>query len=140
VTEQLLDGPQVGPAIEQVRGERVAQRVGMGGRRRSAIEDATHVARCQAAAPLVEEQRVVVGRPLRPNRHVRPTVEEPRAHCIGGWGRQGYSALTATLAPYGDHARPDGNVAAVERAELGHAQPTAVQQLEYGVVAGPHRR
>src|SRR5687767_10481894 len=37
VTQQLLHRPQVRTAVEQVRGEGVAQCVGMGGRRRPAV-------------------------------------------------------------------------------------------------------
>ena len=61
VTQQLLHRPQVGAPVEQVRGERVAQGVGVGGSGRTAVEDAPHVAGREAVAPPVEEQRVAVG-------------------------------------------------------------------------------
>ena len=41
VTEQLLHGAQVGPTVEQVCGERVAQRVWVGRCARSSVEEAT---------------------------------------------------------------------------------------------------
>src|SRR2546425_189356 len=57
VAEQLLDGPEVGAALEQVGGVRVTQRVGRhAGARGMPGEDPPGVARRQVAAARVEEK------------------------------------------------------------------------------------
>jgi len=56
VTEQFLNGPQIGPAIEQVGGERVSQGVRMRGTGAATVHHPTHVSGSDAPAPSVEEQ------------------------------------------------------------------------------------
>src|SRR4051812_42686739 len=58
VAQQLLYGPQVGATVEQVGGVGVAQRVGVGGRRGSPVQDAPDVPRREPPPPAVEEQGV----------------------------------------------------------------------------------
>ena len=64
MAEQLLDGAQVRPALEQVRCERVAQRVwrdstGDRGLPNPALQAAAHVGGMQAPAALRDEQRLL---------------------------------------------------------------------------------
>ena len=58
MTQQLLHRTQVGPTVEQMGGERVAERVRVGGIARSTVEDAPHVAGREPATPPVEKGRI----------------------------------------------------------------------------------
>ena len=138
MTEQLLHGAQVGAAVEQVGGEGVAQGVGVGGRGRPAVEDAAHVAGREAAAPLVEEQRVAVGAPRRERRVAGPS--EPRAQRVDGRLAERDGPLLAALAPHDRPAPVEVEVAGPEGAQLADPEAAAVEQLEHGVVAGPDAR
>ena len=59
MAEQLLDGAQVGAAVEEVGGEGVAQRVRVGGRVGPPVEQPADVAGREAPAAAVEEHRLV---------------------------------------------------------------------------------
>ena len=74
VAEQLLDRSQIGTTVEKMRGEGVAQRVGVGGRRRPPVDDAPHIAGGEPCTPPVEEHGIsrahladqVLAAPLQP--------------------------------------------------------------------------
>ena len=61
MTEEFLHDPQVRTPVEQVRGETVAEGVGVGRDRRTAVEDPPDVPRAQSVTPSVVEQRPGVG-------------------------------------------------------------------------------
>ena len=77
VTEQLLHGSQVGTTVEQVRREGVAQRMRVGGRRRTTIDDATNVPRGEAMTSAIEEDGLV--RRRRPHEALGGPVRATRA-------------------------------------------------------------
>ena len=61
VSEQFLHDAQIGAVVEEVRGERVPQGMGMRRCERTVVEDPPHVARTESSPALVEEQRRDVG-------------------------------------------------------------------------------
>ena len=117
VTEQLLHGAEVRAAVEQVGREGVPQRVRVGGPRRTAVQDAAHVAGRQAPAPLVAEQR---GTGLR--RHHLVAHGQPGAECGGRRGAEGHAALLGALAPH-RHRPPAICRIHVQTAQFTHATP-----------------
>ncbi len=58
VTQQFLHNPQVSAPVQQMGGEAVAERMGVGGHRRPAVEHPPYVPGPEAVAPPVEEQGV----------------------------------------------------------------------------------
>src|SRR6476469_5251212 len=65
VSQQLLDRPQVSPALQQMRGERMAQRMGRdpardGGLADPALQPAAHVRRMEALAALRDKQGLLL--------------------------------------------------------------------------------
>lgn len=85
MAEQLLHGAQIGAAVEEVRGERVAESVRMGGRCGSVIEDAPHVPWRQGAASTIEKDPVrgrLVGHEFGTPRR------QPRRQSLAGWFAQ----------------------------------------------------
>jgi len=56
MSEQFLDHAEVRSPIQEVRGEGVAERVGVGGNRRPAVEDAADITRSEPVSPTVVEE------------------------------------------------------------------------------------
>ena len=138
VTEQLLHGTQVGTTVEQVGGEGVAQRVGVGRRAGAAVEDAPDIARGEAVTTPVEEHRV--GRGLAGDESdSRPSASQPPDGLDRRLAERD-AALLAALAPHPDGGRVEVEVVEVEPAQLADPQTAAVEQLEHGVVAALERR
>jgi len=129
MAEELLHSSKVRAGVEQVRGERMPQRVGMRRRERAAVEDPARVARREPLAARVAEHRVV-GRLDR----------EQGAERVGGGGRDRHLPLLTPLAPDGHRAAPEIDVAGAEPADLADPEPAAVQELEEGVVASSDLR
>ena len=66
VSQQLLDGPQVGAALQQVRRKRMSERVRADAQARAALRDisaqeAIHAAASEARPPVVDEQWILLG-------------------------------------------------------------------------------
>ena len=109
VPEQLLDHAQVGAALEQVRGERMAEAVRMG-------HEPSERARVQAAAAGGDEERV-----LGACDEFRPAVTEVEPDPVGGLLAERDDPLLLALAADVDRlgvevdvreVEPDGLVAA----------------------------
>ena len=130
MTEQLLDHAQVRAAVEQVRGERVAQRVradptrDAGGARR-APDDRVDRARAQATPARVHEDGPSVRRAP-----AEIGVERPR-----GGSAVRHHALLAALAEDAHRARFAIDRVEIEPGQLGDAQARGVEHLEDGDVA-----
>ena len=134
MTEELLDRAQVGARVEQVRGERVPQRVGAHAPRdprgRGAPPyDRVDRPRRQPAAPMVREERAAG----------RRAVCEVRLERARRRGTEGHDPLLPALTE--DPHRPPGAVHGVEceGRELRDAQAAGVEQLENGEVARARR-
>src|SRR5574341_205129 len=132
VTEELLDHPEVRPRVEQVRRERVPERVrahppGNAGRGGAPPHDRVDRARRQPAAAAIHEERATRV----------PASAEVRLERAGGRAAERDHPLLAPLAE--DPHRPGApvHVVEVEPHELGHAQSCGVQQLEDRDGAGP---
>ena len=100
---------QIGTAVEQVRREGVAQRVGMGGHRGPAVEHASSVTRREPTPPSVEEHGGTWG---RLGDQLGPPVGQPPPERAGGrLGVRSVHRLVADLlhelpgsGPAGPHA------------------------------------
>src|SRR5438093_2771059 len=126
VAEQLLDHPEVGAVVEQVRGERVAQRVrahaarDAGGADR-APDDRMDRAHAEPPAPMVDEDRPAAGgAPLE--------IGVQRAR---GRRAVGHHALLASLAEHADGARIAVERVEVEARQLGDSQPRRVEHPDH---------
>ena len=130
VAQHLLDGAQVGSALEEVRGRRVAQAVGRNimdaGLRGHLMNHGPHDARVDAPASIPEEERAAAGvsGKLGTASH-EPVVESLlRRRAIGNdtfFVALAENAHGQSLAVEGGH---------VEGADLGDAQTAGVGQLE----------
>src|SRR6266481_3448755 len=140
VTEQLLDGAQVGARPEEVGREGVAERVGrrLGGRaarEHVGLHEAPHAPRGQPPAARVQEDRAVRDRETRLG----------RAGAVGGEGAERrppdrHDPLLASLAEDAEQAGVLVHVLPVEADELAHAQPRGVEHLEERAAAQPGER
>ena len=107
VPEQLLDDAQVRPAVEEVRGERVPQRVrrdalGQPGAPAQAIDPVAEAADTERRALVVEEDRVGLG--LAGPDAARRARGEPRRGMPRG--RRSRAARAARCAPCGPSPAP----------------------------------
>jgi hypothetical protein len=147
VTEQLLDDAQICTPFEQVRGERVAQFVGVRGPGGTGVDDTAKVTRRELAPPTIQEERVVGGAshrfdPVRraPPQHLAPMVS-PLVECLTGRFVDGDDPLLGALPPDAQSSVVVGEVAEAHPAELGGPQSAAVEQLdEAGVAVGDGER
>ena len=138
VTEQLLHGPQVGSAFQQVRSVRVPEGVGVQGPpvgQRMALHDAVGVPWAETPTPPVQEHRA--GRANRAFRaRVGPPAARPAASTAGAPSgtRRTLEPLPSTVTcPLGQV-----DVADVEPAALRDPHAGAVEDLEHGEVAQRH--
>src|SRR5919202_374350 len=140
VAEQLLDGPQVGPALEQVGGERVPQRVrghpaGEGDAAHGLPEAAAYVGGGQPPPTPREEQRGLGARAVAGGGQRRPAPLEvcgespPRGLTRRHDPRLPALALDPHLLAVGVDARD------VEVHELLGAEPRRVAELEHRAVS-----
>ena len=58
MTEQFLNGSEIGASIEKVGGKGVAQRVRMGRRWRTTVEESPDISRTETSTSLIEEHRI----------------------------------------------------------------------------------
>ena len=134
VSQQFLDDSQVSPPVEEVGGEAVAKGVRVGGNRRTAVDHTPDVSGAQACPAAVEEDGVRAvtprSRAARDPRDSHSSTASAHRSCIGTrrWRRP--FPITVTVRA------PQVHVADVEAAQLRHAQPAPVEQLEHGVVPG----
>ena len=129
VTEQLLDRSEIGTAIEEMRRERVPEGVGMSRRRRTPIEDATHIARSEPATTLVAEE-LVTGDDLA-------SESEPTAQRIYRRLAEGNESLARPLAPHPSRPLSEIEGADIESTQLSNSDTRAVEHLKHRVIAGP---
>ena len=142
MAQQLLYRTQIGPTVEQVGGETVTERMGMGENGRAAIDDAPNVAGGQPLATGVAEQL----RPAAGGQVGRTVADELGLgacdvcpECRHRSVPDRHQALLGALAQDAGQAALKVEIAQVDAAQLRHPQPGAVQQLEDGVVAGRGR-
>ena len=141
VPEQLLDGAQVAAALDEVRGERVAQRVradpvGQAVRRGVAADDVEHALPRDAPAAVVQHQRVALWRLAEK----RAAPHQVARDGLGGGPAARHDALAAALAETADEPGLTIDVLGTQADELRHAQAGAIEQLQRGAVAQAERR
>ena len=111
MTEQLLDRPEVGAALEQVRRVRVSQAVRVG-------EEPTQRARVEAPPADGDEERVA-----RAPRERRASVPEPAAQAPGRLLPERHEPLLAALPAHVDLLAVEIDIGEVEPHGLGGAEP-----------------
>ncbi len=126
VAEQLLDRPQVGAALEQMRREGVSQPVRMG-------QDAPQRRRVEAPAAHGQEQRIV-----RAARQSRACIAQVPSDPPGGLLAERHDALLAAFAPHVDVLLLEVDVLEVEADGLGAPQSARIDELDEGAV--PERK
>ena len=131
VAEQLLDDAKVGATVEQVRREAVAECMWMARDRRAPVEYPSHVARAEPRASSVQQHRS--RRRLRAGEHWPPPLEVRRER-LDARAAHGQPPSLRALAPDAHRGDVELEVADVESAAFGDAQPRAVEQLEDCVV------
>ncbi len=141
VAQQLLDHPQVGAAIEQVAGERVAQGVrrdaiGQPGAPDEPVDALAHAPDAQAAAACVEEQRSVIRQPSNRSRSRGPTGRQPLGQGVDARGPRAVPCAPCGACP-GPGSRPVAGPGRDRSAagQLADAQTRAVRRLDDGPVA-----
>ena len=141
MAEQLLDDAQVGAALEQVRRERVAQRVradtfgeaGGGGR---PLDRGPGLLARQPAAAVAQEQRTAADRvDVSAREQAGRAAGHPAPEPVERDVADRDEPLLVALADDADEAAVDRQVLAVEPDRLADPQPRRVQQLEQGAVA-----
>jgi len=136
VAEHLLHRAQVRSALEEVRGEGVAEEVGMhpcGIQTRfrcQAPEDEEGAGPGQRAALRVEEELRAV-----PAIEERPAPGEVAAHGLYAFASERDDPLLVTLAEAANNAVVQVDPAAVEPHRLADAEPGPVKELDEGAVA-----
>ena len=136
MAEHLLDAAQVGAALQQVRGEGVAQQVRVdAGRvetrlRRRGAHDQEGTGARQAAALRVEEQLGPVARVEE-----RPPTRHVDAQRLDGSPPDRDDPLLVALAGDAHEAALEIDAAALQAGRLADAQAGAVQQLQQRAVA-----
>src|SRR5215218_6401654 len=127
VAEQFLDDAEIGPALDEVSGERVAEAVRVG-------EEPPQGARVEPAAPHREKQRYLgstneAGPPLA-------EIERKPVRCLLS---ERDDALLAALAPHVQRLLLEVDVSEVEVDRLAAAEAGRVDELEQGAVAERER-
>src|SRR5215211_192402 len=127
VAEELLDRPQVGAALEQMRGKRMAEPVWVG-------EEAAQRARVQPLATRRDEKGVLRA-PGQLRAHLKPAAEP-----VGGLLAQRDDALLRALAEDADGLTVEVDVAEVEVDGFAASQSRRVDQLADCAIADLERR
>ena len=135
VPQQLLHGPEIRPALQEVRGKAVAQGVGVQplDARHAAVllADGVHgLARKTSAMDVEEDRRCGHAPHKRPS----PLLQVGPQGC-GGRPQDGHEPLLAALAKDAQQLLVEQDGAAVEAAKLARAQAAAVEDLQDGPVA-----
>ena len=111
-----MDDPQVSPAVEQVGGEGVAQRMGVRRHRRTGVDDPPHVARPSRFPRWL--RNTAPGGLWGVARSAQPWVE-PRTEHLRAPSMNGHPSLLVTLAGHRDGSAREVHAFALEPAELG---------------------
>ncbi len=124
MTEQLLNHAEIGAALQQVRRKRVAQRVradpGSGARgRHVAADDAVDAAHGEAAAPVVDEERIALADAGRGGRRAALEIAAQRARRAR---IERHEPLFPSFPEHTDHLAGEVDVIESETRELAHAQ------------------
>ena len=145
MAEHLLDGAEVGAAVEQVGRAGVAERVRMEigparAERAVAVDEELHRREAEAAAARRDEEGARIDG-ARAQVRERSAEREVGGERLGGLASERHDALLAPLADDagGAVARGERELADVEPAGLGDAQPAAVEDLEDRAVAEHER-
>src|SRR4051794_15564410 len=139
--EQLLQGAEVGAALEQVRGERVAQQVRVHALRLEAglagepAQDQEGAGSGERPALRVQEELGAVARV-----EVRPAAREVEPQRLAGGAADRHDALLAALAGAADEPLLEVDAALLEPDRLADAEAGAVEQLDERAVAERARR
>src|SRR3954451_8324191 len=136
VAEHLLDRAEVAAAGEQVRRERVPERVrrhavGEAGGRRVPADDLVEALAGERLAAEVDEQ--VRDDPAVHQRRAAAVQVDPHGLHRGAADR--HHALLRALAACAQHAELQVHVGDLDADRLGRAQPTGVHQLEQRTIA-----
>src|SRR5918996_6034221 len=141
VSEHLLDAPQVGAALEQMRGEGVPEQMGVDlrgvepGLGCEAAKDEER-ARARERTPLGVQEEL---RPVTPV-EVGAAAGEVAAEGLSSLRPQGDDSLLVPLPDAADEPALEVDAAPLEPDRLGDAQPGAVEELDEGAVAQRARR
>lgn len=131
VPEHLLHGSEVGSAFEEVRRERMAEKVGMHAPRLEPravgelAQDQERAGACESSAACVQEELRAIA-----TIEVRTAQREVATDGFGSRTPEWYEALFPALAEHADDALFDGDASFLEPGRLGHAQSRAVQELD----------
>jgi hypothetical protein len=141
MTEQLLDDPQVGPALEQMGREGVAKEVRM---------DALRLEPGLLGEPAQDEECPRAGQRAATGVHeeigpvaaveVRTPEREVPAHGLGRGPAEGDETLLPALPDDPDDPGLEVDAALLEADRLGDTQTRPVQELDEGAVAEGSRR
>src|SRR5262245_36390977 len=142
VSQELLHSPYIGTALQQVSGERMAQRVGAHLAPRQhppgvAFDHGPDVAGHHPLLPTIEEQRLLGDILVR--EEGPPAAFQILPHGGGGEVAQGDGALLAALPHDPDPPAVDVDVLQAETAQLGNPKARAVQKLQDGPITEGHR-
>ena len=137
MSEDLLYRPQVGPALQQVGGHRVAQAVrpqvgGVGHHRQGLVDQPTHHPGIDPCAAVTDEQGETRAGHGKEAAHPQPGVQCPKRRAA-----ERHRPLLATLSEHAQEPALGVDVPEVEPAELGHPDPGRVEHLDDGQVAAP---
>ena len=142
MAEQLLHAPEVGAPLEQMRGERVPQEVGMDALRLQTrlpgqpSQDQEGARPCQRPSLRIQEQLGPVAA-----FEVRASVSEIAAQRVRAGAADGNDALTVALAERSHEAPLEVDPSALEPDSLADTQAGAVEKLrERPVAQGARRR
>ena len=132
--QQLLDGAEIGAALEQVRRERMAERVRRGpigkpARLHPSIDHQPRPARREWSAAGVEEERTASGSSTGEGLATSPEVDGQR---LGRRTAEDHLALLVALAQHAQALQSDVEAAQLGAGGLRDADPRRVQQLEEG--------
>ena len=136
VAEHLLDGAEVGAALQEMGREGVAEEMGVHapgletGSIRELAEDQERAGARQRTAPGIEEELGPI-----PAVEVRTAEREVSPHRLRGRPSERDQALLVSLAEDADHSLVEGDAALLEPDRLGDAQAGSVEELDERTVA-----
>ena len=136
MTEQLLDDPQVGTTLEQVRREGMTKRVRahrerQAGHPRGCLDDRERLLAREPCAAIAEEERPAAPRlDVRDREETRPVLRNPPSEPVEGDLADRHEALLVSLADHPDEAAIGREVFAIEPERLAHPKTRRVQELE----------
>jgi len=141
MSEHLLDGAEVGAALEQVRRKRMAQEVRMHAARLEAGA-VRQLAKDQEGTGAGESPTAGIQEELGPVAaiEVGPAEGEVAAHGFGGGAAQRNEPLLAALAQHAHDAVLERDAVLLEADGLGDSEAGAVEELDEGPVAQRARR